>query len=78
MNSYSNTCRCNVCLERMRPEQIISHLASIHHIKERDKLEKNLHHSLNSIKPEQRIPSLLGSWMIDMRDDDHAIARNRG
>lgn len=51
-----------MCLERMSlPEQIISHLASSHHMMEKAKLEKNLKHSLNSIRTERRVPSLLGS-----------------
>jgi hypothetical protein len=48
-------------------EQIFTHLVSDHHRRQKTKLEKELILSWNSIRIQQRIPSLLGSWMIDIK-----------
>jgi hypothetical protein len=48
-------------------EQLVTHLASNSHIREKTKLEKELKLSWNIMKTQQRIPSLLGSWMSDIK-----------
>jgi hypothetical protein len=49
-------------------EQIFAHLASDQHMREKAKLEKELEISWNNTRTQQRIPSLLGRWMIDIKE----------
>jgi len=48
-------------------EQIFAHIASDHHMREKAELEKELEFSWNSMRTQQRIPSLLGSWIMDIK-----------
>jgi hypothetical protein len=49
-------------------EQMFAHIAAVHHIREKAKLEKELKFSWNSVRTQQRIPSLLGAWMMDIKE----------
>jgi hypothetical protein len=49
-------------------DKIFDHLASYHHVKEKTKLEGELRLSWNNMKTHQNIPSLLGSWTMDLTE----------
>jgi hypothetical protein len=49
-------------------EQMFAHLVSDHHIKEKAKLENELKTSWKVTRAEQRIPSLLGSWVMRIEE----------
>jgi hypothetical protein len=49
-------------------DKIFDHLTSHHHVKEKTTLEKELGLSWNNMKTHQDIPSLLGSWMMNLTE----------
>lgn len=77
MTPSSNAHWCNMCLKGIStPEQVIAHLVSTLHGKEKAKLENCLKHSWNSTKDKHGIPSLLGNWEADWRHDDDTTGGN--
>ncbi|MFZ0557545.1 MAG: hypothetical protein WBL67_10875 [Nitrososphaeraceae archaeon] len=69
MNSDSGLNRCNICSMQMSSlDKIFDHLTSHHHVKEKTTLEGELRLSWNNMTTHQNIPSLLGSWTMDLTE----------
>jgi hypothetical protein len=48
-------------------DKIFDHLSSEHHRKEKTELEEELKFSWNSTRTEHEIPSLLRSWIMEVK-----------